>query len=452
MTGLWGAPAAPEAGDIIRPSSGSDAVGGLTDTIPRTLRHAQHAPLRPLERRTDAYRFSLALLLVLLALVLDFANFFERGSAGGGTAARYLVLAFPLAAVVFSRHSLDSRIRTPLLPDVLLGILAVYGLAGSLYGRLFVGTVSTALPLFLPMMVGLLHVGTAESLNRSEARKVLRGLAWIGVAFTAMATLAGTGAVPAVSFAAYGHGKAFFLALALSAAALAGGRTRPLAMLAAAVFIFVQLPAATYAVVAAVTALTLFVTRPGAGPAIRQLVPFAASLIGLVALINLGTTVTFAGSYFAAVGKQDNTVTRLALWQAGIDGIADSPIFGSGFSGELVVSVNVEGSPFKAPLHNDYLLIGIGGGLLALLLFLGWVVATNVAAVRRYWGFVQAGETSHAHLLRALLVGYNAWLATAMFNPLFQNAGSSLVLFTLYALMMETGERDELPSAASGAA
>jgi hypothetical protein len=43
-------------------------------------------------------------------------------------------------------------------------------------------------------------------------------------------------------------------------------------------------------------------------------------------------------------------------------------------------------------------------------------------------------------LMKVLLVGFNAWLTAAMFNPLFQGMARSVTLFAIYGLMMALGE------------
>ena len=80
------------------------------------------------------------------------------------------------------------------------------------------------------------------------------------------------------------------------------------------------------------------------------------------------------------------------------------------------------------------------GGALGLLLLLWWIAATEVNALRRYRGFVAAGETERAGLLRVLLVTFNVLFAAALFNPELSAVGRGATAFGLYALMMMIGE------------
>src|SRR5205823_3777970 len=93
---------------------------------------------RPVERpgRTDSSVFAGSLLLLLLVVTLDVANVLESGRA-----ARYLLLLIPLIAILGVRIPQRSGlIRTPTRPDRLLFVLLLWGLAGTTYGLLFLGT------------------------------------------------------------------------------------------------------------------------------------------------------------------------------------------------------------------------------------------------------------------------------------------------------------------------
>ena len=181
-------------------------------------------------------------------------------------------------------------------------------------------------------------------------------------------------------------------------------------------------------------------------------------LIGVIMLFNFSTTVQLAGDYFSAVGKKDNSNARLALWESGIQRFEASPVFGDAFSGETTVLVyrqDGSGAPFHNPYNNDYILFLASGGMLGFALLIAWIVWVERTAMRRYRGFLASGQVQHAKLMRALLVGFNAWLTAAAFNPLFSGMGRSVTLFSIYCLMMLLGHparaRSEAPVAGTEA-
>ena len=71
--------------------------------------------------------------------------------------------------------------------------------------------------------------------------------------------------------------------------------------------------------------------------------------------------------YFQSVGKQDNSDTRLTLWQLTIKQIDQSPVYGHLFTNDLSLSVPISLTGFtRVEPHNDYLQVAMQGGLLAL--------------------------------------------------------------------------------------
>jgi hypothetical protein len=72
-------------------------------------------------------------------------------------------------------------------------------------------------------------------------------------------------------------------------------------------------------------------------------------------------------------------------------------------------------------------------------LLVTWIVATEIIVIRRHRMFVRAGWSSHARLLRTLLVGFNAYFIAAAFNPQFTSVTSSASIFAVYGLIMSLG-------------
>jgi O-antigen ligase len=422
----------------------------------------------PDARPSESYRFALSLVAVLLILTLDFKNMLGRGSMIGGSSERYVIVLVPLVAIFLIRtRTTSTLVRRPVVSDWLLFGLTAYGLIGALWGRFFLGTQSSALPMFLPMVTGLLYLLAVDPMSEREAFVIVRWLAGIGVLYTCLHALASTGKIATIGDlagnSAYRHPRAFMIALAFVAVLQLrrGLRVALLILLAAlSVYIFLAYPAGTYPAVALTAILTLFATQRRASRRRPYVMALIALLVVGVAVLNLSRSVAFVGGYFSEVGKQDNSQTRLDLWQMGIGYVERSPVFGSFFAGEMSVPVKLYGAGqpyFQVPLHNDFLEIAYGGGLVALALFLGWGAATDVTVIRRYQGFVATGQLRRAGLLRALLVAFNCWLAAALFNPLFQEVGLTAALMAIYGLMMVVGEPDwaaarEQSTAAEGAA
>jgi hypothetical protein len=397
----------------------------------------ERAPRRV--RPSDTFTFSKALLLVLLFVVLDVQGALNRGSLVEGTRLRYLVLLIPLGSIIYLRaRSPSALLRKPTGADLLLFALFAYGLIGSAYGMLFRGTQSTGLPLFLPMALAFLYLATLEDISAAEARSLLRKLAAVGLIYLVLALLSAGGISSILaSSRAFRNARLPFVAIAFSGALVGGQRGRLALVCAILPIIFLAYPSATFVMVALITVVTLFVTSPRASRLRTFVVAGSILTVAVFVLLDFNRALSVSSSYFATVGKQNNNETRLALYRSGIAEFERSPMIGQGFAGELNITARTEsGTWVRLPFHDDFILMAAGGGGLAVLLFLAWIASTEVIVLARCRRLAGEGFTEHVALLRTLLVGYNAWLVSSLFNPLFQGLANSLTLFAIYGIMM----------------
>ena len=400
------------------------------------------APLqqRIRQARTDSFRLGRALLLMMVCVVLDTRDLLTHGGKP-----RYLLLLIPFAISIsiWNRKKIG-LVRRMSLPDKILLLFMLVGLSGAIYGTFVLHTKSTTLPVFLPMAVAFAYLLTLQEPSDAELRKLLRGLALIGLLYTFMNALANSGLASSIIAAkVYRNSEVFFIFMGVAAAILAKRRAVLSLILALGVFVFLTYPSGTDVVVALVTAFTFWITQPRASR-LRPYVTAGFSLSILVlALLNLPTVTSIASGYFASVGKRDNTNTRLALWQGGIAEFSQSPIYGSVFAGDITILVYRQAgqkAPFKAPFHDDYVMLLALGGVVGFGLASWWLIATEQNTLRRYRGFLDRGQPERARFLRALLVGFNVFFAAAFFNPGLSTVGRGATVFGIYAMMMMVGE------------
>jgi O-antigen ligase len=400
---------------------------------------------RTVAARSDSYVLSRTLVGLLLLVTVDVTNFLDRGSTSGGSAGRYIVLLIPFATIFLIRLRHPSPlIRQPALADWILMSLMLFGLLGSLYGRLYLHTGSTALPIFLPMAMGFVYLATLHELSEDEAWELLRAIALVCLVYATLAVLAASGAVPLLQANRnYRNATSMFAALGFASILLTQRRSRLVAFLLLLALAFLFYPSATLMLVVVTTFVTFFITRPRGSNTRAYLVGIFLVSVLVAGLLNFNSSIQLADDYFLAVGKTNNTNTRLALWAVGIEKFERSPFVGDAFSGETTAEVARRitggGAHLDAPYHNDYVLFLASGGLLGLGLLIGWFVVTEVTILQRYRGFLAAGQEKRARFLRALLAGYNAWFIAATFNPLFSGASRTMTLFSFYGLMMCAG-------------
>lgn len=389
---------------------------------------------------TDSYRFDRSLVVLLFL-----ATFNAPGLLSRHTSMWYVLLAIPTATIVLIRAPRGSaRIRRPILPEVVLMILMTIGLIGTTYGELFRPTTATTRPIFVPMAIALLYLGTLDQPTKEETDGLLRWLTWVGVTYLLVNALVFLGAAPGPGLAGdhpFRNSQLLFVAMAM-VGAVALRRWALLLLLASlTMFMVLTYPSATTILVAFGTIATLYMTQPR-GSAIRPyLITILVLAVVAIASLRSGLGVDVTQTYFSAVGKADANATRLAVWNAGIDRFEQSPIFGSNFADSTNAAViRVVGRPaIQLPFHNDYILFLAEGGVLGIALLLAWIVTTEITVIRRHRMFARAGWSSHARLLRTLLVGFNAFFIAAAFNPQFTSVTASASIFAVYGLMMSLG-------------
>ena len=407
-----------------------------TGEIRVSTRAGSFARLRP---PSDTYRFDRVLLLVLLLATLS-----APGLVSGKSPLWYLLPGAVIAAAILIRARTPSTlIRRPVASDVVLLMLMVLGLAGSMYGIVFLGTTATARPVFVPMVIAFLYLLMLEGHTDDEADALVRGLIWIGIVYIALNAAVIFGLVPGPGLAGdhpFRNSQLPFVTMAV-VGAFELRRWRLVGLLAVLVaFMVVSYPSATTILVAVGTLATLYVAQPRASGVRASLVAILGSVVVVAGLLNSTSSVEVTSRYFATVGKADTVPTRLLLWEEGIRRFEDSPVIGNAFSGDTnAVIVRDVGPPLQLPFHNDFILFLATGGVVGLGLLLAWAAATEAIVLRRYWAFAAAGGHAHARLLRTLLVGFNAFFVAAAFNPQFTSVSASTTIFAVYGLMLSTG-------------
>ena len=389
---------------------------------------------------SDSYAYARWVLFMLLLVTVDVSDFTDRS----GSPARYVILLFPLigaAGAILRSKSL--RVRRLSAPDRVLLVFFAYGLVGSVYGRVVLHQQSGALPVFLPMLIAFSYLATTWQIREDEARHVTRSLAIVGLVYAVLNTLANLSVVGFIAPKTYRNSKVLYVALGVVAAWVSKRRVVFTLLLVLAGVIFVSYRSGTNAVIILVTLVAMFVTKPGGSPLRPYVAAGAAIAILALAVINFTQTAGLASAYFSALDKKNNNNARIALYSNGFQRFLDSPVIGSGFTGDItetVVRRDGQGAPFKAPFHDDYIMTAAVGGAVGLLLLLAWIATTIVNTLRRYRGFLAAGEMERAGLLRVLFVTFNVLFAAALFNPELSAVGRGATAFGLYALMMMVGE------------
>jgi hypothetical protein len=385
----------------------------------------------------------------LVGIAFLLADFGGRSLAPGP--GRYLATAVVVAAILLTGVGSDGGRSRALRITAFL--LFAYGLLGTLYGRAVLGTVDGALPLIGPMVIACLPpVRSWEPAPRW--RLGLRTLSVAAAVFALGSGLSRWGLLPAAQIDVLNHEKAFVVVMGIAAALAARSVGLVLLSSGAAVVAFVAYPAATYvvAVVAALGTLVLVRWSPGQG---KRIVLALTGMVGTALVImNIDELIRLTAPYFELVGKTDNGDTRAALYETAL-GKLDHPLFSDLFTGDITVIGTLAGRTEVTPVHNDYLSLTLGGGLVAAALLLGVFCFANGLALR---ALAVARDPFQRRTIVVLLAALNGAALSALANPIFMNPGASALTFGVLAALLaacrvpDDDQEEVSPSATPAAA
>ncbi|HEX2073637.1 MAG TPA: hypothetical protein VHF92_07620, partial [Geodermatophilus sp.] len=260
----------------------------------------------------------------------------------------------------------------------------------------------------------------------------LRVVAGAGAVFALFSALSRLGFLPADQADVVNHEKAFLVVLAVAAALAARDLRLVLVAAGAAVFAFATYPAATYLVAAAAAVGTVVLARWSPGATARVWLAAASMAATAWAVLRIDDLLALAGTYFELVGKTNNSGTRRALYEEALQGL-ENPLVGSLFTGDITVVGTLSGQDRVVPVHNDYLSITLGGGLLAAALLLGLFLYANGLALR---SLREMTDPEQRRTVIALLSGVNAAAVSAFANPIFMNPGASALAYAMLAALV----------------
>jgi hypothetical protein len=364
---------------------------------------------------------------VLIGIAFLLADTGGRSLAPGP--GRYLATGVVVLAILLTGVASDGGNSRGLRLTALL--LFAYGLLGTVYGRFVFGTTNGALPLIGPMVIACLPpVRNWEP--RARWRLGLQAISVAGALFSIGSGLSRWGVLPATQIDVLNHEKAFLVVMSIAAAIAL--RNVPLVLLtvSAAGVAFIAYPAATYlvAVGAAVATLVLVRWAPGQGQRIALAVGGMAATA--VAILHIDELISLTAPYFELVGKVDNGGTRAALYRTALSRL-HSPLFSDFFTGDITVVGNLAGRNEVTPVHDDYLSVTLGGGLVAAVLLLGIFCFANGMALR---ALARTTDRDQRRTVVVLLVAVNGAAVSALANPIFMNPGASAVTFGVLAALM----------------
>ncbi|MDV7991225.1 O-antigen ligase family protein [Rhodococcus sp. IEGM 1374] len=328
-------------------------------------------------------------------------------------------------------------------PFMLFAALALWGLFGSLAGRLVYGQTANSLALFVPLLIPVVDVLRRRAMSVDYVRN---GFMFVSAAYCVTAVFVVGFGSDIVSEVQFRHQTSYFLAMSLATALILRSAWLSLLSVLATVVCFLAYPALTYVLVIAVT---FVVVALHSLPRRLSIPALWLGVVFLVAVVSFRSKIEeLRIGYFESVGKTDNTRTREVLYEIGVTRLREQPAFGSFFVDNIAVRApnNVTG-PFKfVPLHNDYLQIAVAGGLIFVALLLVSLFGIILVAVNSILK-VTDRDNPNRSVTSIALATLLAMLVIAIFNPILVEPGAAIVLaLTVVILSNATAQEGNVES------
>ncbi len=415
------------------------ALFGIYNSIQSTSFGLTYHQIMSFESSDDMPTLWVAAIISFVVFALDVHGWFRAGSGG----LRYTFLLVPLIVVVLAlRRSTKHRKVSP--PDILLGLLVLWGLSGALYGKVSFHPVSSALTIMLPMTAGFLHLFQVVRPSEKQARRMLDMLTWAGAMFLGLYFLSQL-RIPLLSAGgAYAKEQAFLLTIGPAAAVI----TRRWYLVAAEVLqligIFFFHPTGTFAIALLVILVTCIVLSR-ARTIVRSLALGALLCVMTLGFFSVFTSTSgkssFVDIYFQIVGGKNNTPFRRYIVKSAIAAVKAHPLLGTNFTGPISFRTPFPGAARYAPPHNDLVQLAVSGGLIAAALYVDWLVVVNYSLARKY-KMLLSENPANAAVLRVLAIAFNVFVTTSLFNPLLDQVGIAVMFFLIYGSILTITPHD----------
>ena len=366
------------------------------------------------------YVWVLPLVSALLFVCIDIA-----GKLVSGGNIRYIgtIMTFIVILVLKGSASVSNFSSTMKFAAFPLVTIAV---AGSLFGRIYNEEQFGALPIAIPMLILFTKFPTIDS--QVSLKRSTNLVIYLCMVITAESSLVRLHVLPSSALLVFSHEKTFCMVLGLLLSMAV--RSKSLAFIQSALILssFALYPAATLPLGVMVGLLTLKYSK-------TLLTPFRLLSVALIFIVTVILSIFRAqllldssGSYFAIVGKSNNTSYRLSLVNAAVTEIGDRPIFGTFFKGSATVRAYVlDNRNYQLPVHNDYITLVLCGGLACLALFLMMILTLNFRIMVIY---TQMSD-DRSRVVSALLGSMYALLVSSFVNPVLINPGNSTIFYVI---------------------
>ena len=375
---------------------------------------------------------------LFISLFFVFIDFQAKLNTGGNI--RYVGTLLCMLVLLVINGSIRIRDYSRSLGFV-IQVFVFVSVSGSLFGRIYDGELTGALPIAIPMLILLMRFPlTALDFN---FRKGTILIIVVCLLINIEVILVRLEVLPKKALLVFSHEQSFIIFLGLLLAISIRSKLLVLISSLLIIIAFGLYPAATLPLAVAVAVGTYLI----ANKLQLRIVRFLTSCLYLTSVIIsiFYSKIIFnaVSQYFTFVGKANNSDYRTALIEAALSEIRQNLIFGSFFRGSATVqAVVLNNQTYQLPVHNDYITLTLCGGLFFLSLFLILPIFLNYSTLKTL--SLLDGDSDLRRVLLAMLAAVNIALASSFANPILINPGNSTIFYCLIATVISLNSSAKL--------
>jgi len=377
-----------------------------------------------LKVRSELPKSLIPLVLSILFWISDFsATFSNIGKF------QYVPLALMLLMYLYQYNLGNFRVIDLSLQNIWIFLFLGYGIFGILIGKLYFGAVNGPLPLVLPWL--LMSFTVLDFREIESTTRLFKYIASLILISNILIILARNKVFPFLDIFQFSHENSYMIPIALGSSLIARSKKLLFLNLITISLMFRTYPAGTYVISFAITVIYLlafYISRN------RKITILFLSLVWLCQAYFIYVVtfrfsrVLFSSNYvYTLLGKSDNGIYRKFLSEILLIKYYESPVFGSGFAGEILVNTRFS----IVPAHNDYLTILVAGGMVALTIFLLLIFSIQYS-VLQLLSFISEFDKK---ILFTLMCSVNIYLVSMSVNPIGMKTFNCLIFVsTLFCI------------------
>lgn len=349
--------------------------------------------------------------VVIIIVIFDFA-----ATLSTNPKLQYVIVVAPISYILLSNFEKSKKDRLSSL-CLISGLLWTFGMTGVYWGKIVERNTDGALPLIWPLAVLMFASYQIES-----SVNVRKGMVLLGYLSNIVAL---EGIVSRLYFPRgifnFSHEKAYLYVFAISVGIMY--KKKILTIISSTLLIgnFLVYPALTY-VLCGITAIIVAKVINGQYVAARFFVFQVFSIFYLYySTFQINQPGSILDSSYNLLNRNNNVAYREYLIGQVKGQITESFWLGSGFRR----SVLVDSSSSSLPVHNDFVTVVLGGGIISLGLYLSIYILTNYNLFTRI-NEVMEDDSRKALICLGILV--NSYFFCSSANPISMKPQNGMIL------------------------